>query len=71
MSDDSNPAELTTDTHEQLRNSVETIERELDAVERLAEARENPAIERNASYLRDVLRTLEWNLPPRTDSGGD
>jgi hypothetical protein len=71
MSDDPKPANPTTDAHEQLWNSVETIERELDAVERLAEDRELPAVERNASHLRDLLRTLELNLPPRADSGDD
>lgn len=59
--------ETEAETYEQLRDHVETIDDELASVERLAADCENPSLERNASQLRAVFRTLEMNVPPRPD----
>ncbi|MFC7079003.1 hypothetical protein [Halorussus caseinilyticus] len=67
MTDRQQSLEPEAEKHEQMREHVETIGEELASLERLAEDCEIPALERNAAQLRGVLRTVEMNLPPRTD----
>ncbi len=67
MIEEENIPKIPEETFEEVRDHTETIREELAHIERLSESCQIPALERNTTQLRSVLRTMELHLPPRLE----